>query len=92
MTGVASKPSEAELLQDARAALNSSPAVALGLTEKHRQEYARGAYAQERELIAITALARLGRSGDAAARAERFRRAYPTSAYLRQIDRLVGPP
>jgi hypothetical protein len=46
---------------------------------------------QEREMIAITALVRLGRQEEAYARAERFRRNYPKSAYLRQIDK-VSPP
>jgi hypothetical protein len=87
--GTTVRQGETELLRDARSALAGSPAVALALTEKHRQEYVRPVFAQERELIAITALARLGRAGDAQQRAERFRRDYPKSAYRRQIDQLV---
>jgi hypothetical protein len=89
LQGTTVRQSETELLRDARSALGGSPAVALALTEKHRQEFARGSFAQEREVIAITALTRLGRSGDAQQRADRFRRDYPNSAYRRQIDQLV---
>jgi hypothetical protein len=87
--GSAVRQSETELLADARAALDRSPGLALTLTEQHRREFPSGAFAQERELIALTALTRLGRGDDARARAERFRRNYPSSAYMRQVDRLV---
>lgn len=80
---------EIELLGQARAALDTDPARALALTEAHRQRYPGGGFSQERELLAITALVRLGRSGDAARRAERFRAAYPASPYLKRIDRLT---
>jgi len=83
--------SEAEILRDARLALEQSPQIALSLTEQHRSEYPGGKFAQEREIIAITALVRLGRSGDAEARAARFRKAYPTSPYSGRLDRLVPP-
>ncbi|HEX6274902.1 MAG TPA: hypothetical protein VFZ53_17790 [Polyangiaceae bacterium] len=82
-------PTETELLRAARLTLDGSPAQALGLSERHRSEYPNGALTQEREVIAITALVRLGRSGDARARAERFARAYPSSPYQRRIDALL---
>lgn len=87
----ASPPSETALLRDARLALNGDPARALALTEQHRQEYPNGGFAQEREVIAITALARLGRTSEARSRAERFRSAYPTSPYIERVDRAVPP-
>jgi outer membrane protein assembly factor BamD (BamD/ComL family) len=46
---------------------------------------------QEREVIAITALARLGRLSEAQRRAERFRAAYPSSPYVDRVDRVVPP-
>lgn len=82
--------SETELLGDARAALSQSPAVALSFCEQHRREFPKGALVQERELIAVTALVRLGRADAARARAERFRRNYPRSAYLRQLERVIA--
>lgn len=82
--------SEISLLQDARASLTSSPAQALALTSQHQALYPRGKLVQERELIAITALSKLGRRDDASRRADHFRRAYPRSAYLKQVNRVVG--
>jgi hypothetical protein len=87
----AAPPSETSLLRDARLALNGDPAGALALTEQHRREYPNGGLAQEREVIAITALARLGRTSEARSRAERFRSSYPTSPYIDRVDRAVPP-
>jgi hypothetical protein len=84
-------PTETDLLRDARLVLDRSPAEALALTERHRREYPNGAFSQEREVIAITALARLGRTSDARGRAERFRTLYPSSPYNARIDALVPP-
>jgi hypothetical protein len=83
--------SEVELLQTASTVLGGNPAEALQLCEEHRRFYPSGAMSQEREMIAVTALVRLGRQDEAYARAERFRLNYPKSAYLRQIDK-VSPP
>jgi len=87
----ASAPSETALLRDARLALSSDPARALALTEQHRRDYPSGGFAQEREVIAITALARLGRASEARSRADRFRNAYPTSPYIERVNRAVPP-
>lgn len=83
--------SEVALLQTASTVLGANPAEALQLCEEHRKFYPGGAMSQEREMIAVTALVRLGRQEEAYARAEQFRRNYPKSAYLRQIDK-VSPP
>lgn len=85
-----SAEAEAALLGRAHQALASNPARALSLTDEHRREYPAGALTQESDLIAIEALASLGRSGDARAAAARFRARYPSSAHLRRIDRLLG--
>jgi hypothetical protein len=84
------RDSEIELLKRARSALTSDPEEALALARRHRTEYPRGAYTQERDVIAISALARLGRSSDANRLAEAFRDRYPRSAYLPQVDRILG--
>jgi len=77
---------ELGLLHLAQSALQTSPAQALHLAGQHRNEFPRSALAQERELIEISALVRLGRRAEARGRAERFRRAYPRSAYERQLS------
>lgn len=88
----APRRSEVELLQTASTVLGSNPAEALSLCEEHRATYPKGAMTQEREVIAITALVRLGRRDQAVQRANRFRSNYPTSAYLRQLDLLKLSP
>jgi hypothetical protein len=82
--------SEIELLKQARSALAPDPLQAFALTERCRAQYPNGTFAQEREYIAITALARLGRTSDAQGRASLFRRRYPSSAYLPRLARLLG--
>ena len=88
-TGTANAPSELELLRGARLALKSSPAEALRLAEQHRSSYPTGKLSQERELIAISALAALGRRTAALVRAASFERAFPTSPYRKQIGELL---
>jgi len=87
--GSKAQPSELELLRDARLALRSSPALALGLTEQHSALYPRGSMAQERELIAISALARLGRHTAVLSRAQRFEQDFPGSPYRKQIAQMA---
>jgi hypothetical protein len=86
--GAAARPaeSEAELLERARRALASNPAQALALTEQDRTRFPAGVLAQEREVIAIEALKRLGRSDEAARRTADFARRYPGSAYRKKLD------
>jgi hypothetical protein len=83
---------EAALLGRAHQALAADPSRALALTEEHRRDYPAGLLGQESDLIAIEALAALGRTGEAQDRAARFRSRYPSSAHLRRIDRLLGDP
>jgi hypothetical protein len=81
---------ELELVKQARNALNSDPARAYALTERCRAEFPKGAFGQEREYIAITALARLGRDTQARALANSFKNRYPRSVYVVQLERLLG--
>jgi hypothetical protein len=46
--------------------------------------------AQEREVIAIDALVRLGRRGEADARARRFVGAYPGSPDVQRVETILG--
>lgn len=87
--GVVARPTEVALLRDARLALNHDPSEALALAERHRVLFARGAMIQERELIAISALARLGRHTAVLARASQFERDFPTSPYRKQVSALA---
>jgi len=81
---------EVQLLKEAREAVASDPERALVLTRRYGAEYPHGTYAQERDFIAISALGRLGRAAEARQRAAAFRERYPRSAYLPQLERLLG--
>jgi hypothetical protein len=86
----ATPSSEVELLKRARDSVASDPARALTLARRHAAEFPHGAFAQERDFIVISALVRLGRTGEANALASSFRDRYRRSAYLPQLDRLLG--
>jgi hypothetical protein len=49
--------------------------------ERHVRTYGEGHFAEEREVLAIQALASAGRKSEAAARARRFQAKYPTSLF-----------
>jgi len=74
-------------LARAQAALSNSPKAALALAAEHDRAFAGGgALAQEREVIAIDALLRLGRRTEAELRTQRFHRQFPASAHGRRVD------
>jgi hypothetical protein len=77
---------ELSLLRRAQGSVSSAPAQALSLCALHAIRFGAGVLGQEREVIAIDALLRLGRVSEARARAERFRAGYPGSAHTRRID------
>lgn len=79
-------PSEPALLEQARRALSASPATALALAGQHAARFPHGVLAQEREVIAIEALRRLGRNAEADRRAAAFARAFPGSAHQRMVE------
>jgi hypothetical protein len=78
--------SEVQLLFEARRALGSDPTQALQWVRKHEQRFAGGPLSQEREVLAIEALRRLGRVSEANARAARFRERYPASIHDRRVE------
>jgi hypothetical protein len=82
--------SEAEFLERARGALGQSPSLALSLANQHRARYPSGVLAEEREVIAIEALKRLGRTAESERRIEAFSRRYPGSAYRKKLDSGAG--
>lgn len=87
--GAASTANESVLLNMARSALRSNPRHALALTQEHVKRFANGALVQEREVIAIEALSRLGQLDAARARARDFERRFPGSAHQSKIDQLT---
>jgi hypothetical protein len=87
----AAAESEASFLERARATLATNPTRALALANLHRSRYPSGVLAQEREVIAIEALKRLGRADEAARRSGDFKSRYPGSAYGRKLDAGTSP-
>lgn len=78
---------EVALIQMARTALaRGDNAGALGATEEHRRRFPRGRMVEERESIAIQALASAHRNDEAHARATQFKANYPRSILLPAID------
>lgn len=81
---------EVALLDEADAALRSGNADrALSLTREHAARCPSGAFTQERERIAIEALANLGRFDEMRTRAQAFERNFPASPHVRRIERVV---
>jgi hypothetical protein len=78
---------ETALLEQARAALHSRPAEALELTRRHQARFPSGVLAQEREVIAIEALERLGQREAASVRAAAFERRYRGSVHQPRLER-----
>lgn len=77
---------EIAIIRAARRALASEPERALSLVETHRREFGGGILAEEREVLAIEALAALGRHPLAERRADQFRARWPLSPYRSRID------
>jgi hypothetical protein len=82
---------KAEMEQLARIRQSGDPARALALADEGHARFPRGVFWQEREAAAITALTRLGRTADAAARARAFIARHPESPYASQLRDTFGP-
>jgi hypothetical protein len=85
---------EVALLEKARTALGASPAQALALADSHAALYPAGKLAMEREMLAIDALVRLGRAGEARARAAPYLSGSHGSLYAERLRKLLDrlPP
>jgi hypothetical protein len=81
---------ELALLVPARKLVAVDAARALALAEQHAREYVRGAFSEEREVIAVEALVRLGRTADARARVRGFVERHPGSSHLAHLRELTG--
>ncbi|MEZ4227304.1 MAG: hypothetical protein R3B13_40580 [Polyangiaceae bacterium] len=86
----ADRAAEMALLRKAQDAVASNPSAALGYVSEHRQSFPRSVFSQERDVLEITALVRLGRRAEAEAKADAFARAFPKSGHLRRIDSVLG--
>ena len=82
---------EEDLLERATRALRTDPQAALAVAEAHRRSYAAGRLAQEREVIAIQALAKLKRFDAARARAALFLTQHPESPYANDVRVMAAP-
>jgi hypothetical protein len=82
---------ERAILDGARQALEREDGdAALSATADHQRRFPGGLLVQEREAMAIRALAMLGRMSEARARAERFRTHYPDSLLLPALESTIG--
>lgn len=82
---------ELALVQMARTALMRGDAAgAFEAAERHRKMFSGGRLAEERESVAIQALAKLGRTDDARTRAAAFERKYPNSVALPIVRAAAG--
>lgn len=70
----------------------SDPAAAVALVDEGHRRFPRGSFYQERESIAILALAQLGRVDEARPRARGFLDAHPQSPYAERLRGLVAAP
>ena len=77
---------EFALLRAARQAIGDRPDRALALTNQHARLFPAGMLSQERETIAVEALAKLGRASQAQTRAHEFLAAHPDSPYRSRIE------
>jgi hypothetical protein len=81
---------ELALVTRARGMVATNPGGALQALDAHRSRFPHGNFEQEREVLAIEALVRLGRRDEARARAGAFAVAFPQSAHRRRIGTLLG--
>jgi hypothetical protein len=80
---------ELGLLRRAQQALPHDGAQALLYVQTHEHAFPHGLLEQEREVLAIGALLAIGDITGAEQRASAFRQAFPHSAHLRRVDRLL---
>ncbi len=80
---------ELALLEQAQRVLREDPRRALSLAERHRARFTRGQLVQEREMLAIEALLRLGRERQGRRRAVAFEQRHPQSSHLPRLHDMV---
>jgi hypothetical protein len=88
--GASAVASEGELLRRAQEALRGDPDRALALVAEHAALYPTGALEQERDVIAVEALVRLGRRDQAQSAAQGFLARHPDSPHRAHVEALMG--
>jgi hypothetical protein len=84
--------SELELVQRAEVALASNPRRALEIAGEHARTFPSGEFLQEREVIAVDALSRLGRKDESLRRARSLVERFPRTPYATRLEMAVGQP
>lgn len=80
------------LVRRAQDALATDPARALSLADEHAGLFPRGELTQEREVVAVEALSKLGRKHDALVRARALLRRFPRTPYVAHLEKALGEP
>ena len=83
---------EVKHLGEVRRLLASNPAAAAAKADEGHAKFNGGMLYQEREAVAISALARAGRGGEARTRAGAFLKRFPTSPLADQVRAAAGLP
>lgn len=81
---------ESDLVTEARRQLTASPARALEILDEHARRFRGGQLAGERELLALEALRRLGRSEARRERARAFLRTFPVSPHRALVEEIAA--
>jgi len=84
--------SELEAARRAQAMLVSEPGRALAMADQLSRDFPSGEFVQEREAIAVEALARLGRKEEARERARALLRRFPRTPYAARLEMVIGQP
>jgi hypothetical protein len=81
---------EAQLIESARRSLATDPTTTLLRVNDHRQAFPNGQLADEREVLAVDALRRLGRTAEARARGEALLRRDPSGLYGERVRSILA--
>jgi hypothetical protein len=84
--------SELEAARRAQATLASDPSRALVMADQLARDFPNGEFVQEREAIAVEALARVGRKDEALQRARALLRRFPRTPYAARLEMVIGRP
>ena len=88
VVSMATKAADLMLLRQARSALGHNPSRALELTAEHARLYPTSELRQERDVIRIEALVKLGRTGEVRQSADNFSARFPGSAHSSKVKAL----
>jgi len=81
---------EVKAIEQAQDALKTDPDYALAQCDDDAKLFPNGQHAEDREVIAIDALTRLGRMPEAKARAKKFHADFPNSPAWPRVQHLIG--